>query len=352
MRTALHLTHLSTLVVGSAAFSAGPTALLTPSSRIYTRALPLSAVPHDDGHRDHSRAFATLAARALTGAAVTLTVLTAPLNPAGGGVAHADEWGQETEAPTLFTGETVMICTKRGPLGACTEQTRRTVANDNDKAKAYFKDPSAEVKRKQERMLTSLDDDNEGNALIRKLRQQSADNKEKNDNDVLVKTLINDQGASFGPFSQQVVILNTDGRTFTLLQNPQAMRLKKAGYIEDKKFVVQPSKEVIDEALVGGENLGDKIKGFFGSDKGTEGADGDVASSEAAEASGSAAGEDGAAASGSEASADTAGKVEGESVAAGDASSSAATEDSAVPVSRDTASIETAGEATAESLDI
>jgi hypothetical protein len=27
-----------------------------------------------------------------------------------------------------------------------------------------------------------------------------------------------------------VVILNTDGKTFTLLENPQAMRLKKAGY--------------------------------------------------------------------------------------------------------------------------
>lgn len=351
MRTALHLTHLSTLVVGSAAFCTSPTALLAPSSRIYTRAPSLSAVPHDDEHNDHSGAFATLAARTLTGAAVTLAVLIAPLHTAaGGGIAHADEWGQETEAPTLFTGETVMICTKRGPLGACTQQTRRTAANDNDKAKAYFKDPSAEVKRKQERMLTSLDDDNEGNALIRKLRQQSSDNKEKNDNDVLVKTLINDQGANFGPFSQQVVILNTDGRTFTLLQNPQAMRLKNAGYIEDKKFVVQPSKEVIDQALVGGENLGDKIKGFFGGDKGKEGADGDVASSEAAEASGSAAGEDdAAAASGAKAGADTAGNVE--SSEAGGASS-AAKEESAVAVSRDTASIETVGEATAESPDI
>ena len=30
----------------------------------------------------------------------------------------------------------------------------------------------------------------------------------------------------------KVVILNTDGKTFTLLENPQAMRLKKAGYSE------------------------------------------------------------------------------------------------------------------------
>ena len=72
------------------------------------------------------------------------------------------------------------------------------------------------------------------------------------------------QSASFGPFDRQVVILNTDGKTFTLLQNPQAMRLKKAGYIEDRKFIIQPSQQVIDDALEGKENLGDAIKGIFG----------------------------------------------------------------------------------------
>lgn len=140
----------------------------------------------------------------------------------------------------------------------------RTVSNDNDKALKYFKDPSAEVKQRQERMLQSMEDDSEGNALIQKLRKQSVDNKETNDNIVRTKTLLNDSGASFGPFNSQVVILNTDGRTFTLLQNPQAMRLKQAGYIEDRKFVIQPSKEVIDEALEGKNDLGDAIKGFFG----------------------------------------------------------------------------------------
>lgn len=159
-----------------------------------------------------------------------------------------------------------MICKKRGPLGACLETTVRTAENDNDKALKYFKDPSAEVKRKQERMLTQMDEDSEGNTLIQKLRKQSLDNKEKNDQTVRTKTLINDQGASFGPFSKEVVILNTDGNTFTLLQNSQAMRLKKAGYIEDRKFVIQPSQDVIDDALVGNEmgDLGDSIKGFFG----------------------------------------------------------------------------------------
>ena len=82
------------------------------------------------------------------------------------------------------------------------------------------------------------------------------------------------QSASFGPFDRQVVILNTDGKTFTLLQNPQAMRLKKAGYIEDRKFIIQPTQQVIEDALEGkDENLGDAIKGFFGGggDKSGEG---------------------------------------------------------------------------------
>ena len=40
------------------------------------------------------------------------------------------------------TGEESLICTKRGVLGACTKTVKRTAANDNDKAKKYFKDPS------------------------------------------------------------------------------------------------------------------------------------------------------------------------------------------------------------------
>lgn len=43
--------------------------------------------------------------------------------------------------------------------------------------------------------------------------------------------------------------MNTDGRTFTLLENPQAMRLKKQGFIEGRKFVTQPSEEQIEAAL-------------------------------------------------------------------------------------------------------
>ena len=57
------------------------------------------------------------------------------------------------------------------------------------------------------------------------------------------------QSATFGPFDRQVVIMNTDGKTFTLLQNPQAMRLKKAGFIVDRKFVKQPTAEELDQVL-------------------------------------------------------------------------------------------------------
>lgn len=69
------------------------------------------------------------------------------------------------------------------------------------------------------------------------------------------------QSASFGPFDSQVLILNEDGKGFTLLANPQAMRLKKAGFIENKKFVKQPTQEEIDAALEAEPNLLDR---FFG----------------------------------------------------------------------------------------
>ncbi|KAL7544674.1 hypothetical protein ACHAWF_008040 [Thalassiosira exigua] len=291
MRRARRLACLSTLVVaGGAAFSAVPSSRATQRSTL----TPPSATRDADDAGDAQRTAGAGGrgrdvglARSVAGAALSLAVLAFPLQSATIGVARADEYGRETEAPTLFTGETVMICKKRGPLGACLETSVRTVENDNDKALKYFKDPSAKVKERQEMMRRSADEDVEGNALVQKLRAQSEENREKNDLAVRQKTLLNDQGASFGPFDRQVVILNTDGKTFTLLQNPQAMRLKKAGYIEDRKFVIQPSQEVIDDALVG-ENFGDAIKGLFGG-KENEGSNegeakevesGDVASAE------------------------------------------------------------------------
>ena len=95
-------------------------------------------------------------------------------------------------------------------------------------------------------------------------------NREKNDLLIRQKTLLNDQSASFGPFDRQVVILNTDGKTFTLLENPQAMRLKKAGFIEDRKFVKQPTKvELADALVLPQEDSGftSLVKGIFGNNE-------------------------------------------------------------------------------------
>jgi len=195
-------------------------------------------------------------ATSVVAVALTLGIAAAP--------ALADEFGRETEAPTLFTGENVMICKKRGPLGACKESVERTAENDNDKASKYFQDPSADVKAKYDSMTRDVQSEADGNVLIQKLLQQTEENKERNDRIVKQRTLLNDQGASFGPFSGQTVILNADGEGFTLLQNSQAMRLKEAGYIKDRRFVKQPTKEVIDQALSAEGEGGGLFKSLFG----------------------------------------------------------------------------------------
>lgn len=174
--------------------------------------------------------------------------------------AFADEYGRETEMPFLTTGETVMICTKRGPLGACQKTEKRTQENENDKSEKYFRQPTELVKRKDFEARTA--ESSEGNLLIERLKKQSEENSEKNELLVYQRTLMNDSSASFGPFDSQVLILNEDGKGFTLLANPQAMRLKKAGFIENKKFIKQPTQEEIDAALESGPSILDR---FFGS---------------------------------------------------------------------------------------
>ena len=67
----------------------------------------------------------------------------------------------------------------------------------------------------------------------------------------------------------QVAILNSDGESYTLLKGAQAMRLKKAGYIKDRRFVTQPTQQVIDEAYDAPEGgaealVGGFLKGIFG----------------------------------------------------------------------------------------
>ncbi len=86
-------------------------------------------------------------------------------------------------------------------MGACTQTATRTEENDNDKATKYFKDPAESLKEKyRASQLQSIGDGetsklvlaSDGNELIEKLRQQSLDNKEKNDKIIRAKTLQND----------------------------------------------------------------------------------------------------------------------------------------------------------------
>ncbi|KAG7369046.1 hypothetical protein IV203_031789 [Nitzschia inconspicua] len=195
---------------------------------------------------------ATMAA--LTAAAILVGSVVSP--------AWADELGRETEAPTFSTGENVYICTKRGPLGACLKTELRTAENENDVSEKYFRQPTELVKRKDD--AARMAEVTEGNALIERLKQQTEDNREKNELLVKQRTMMNDSSASFGPFDAQVLILNEDGKGFTLLANPQAMRLKKAGFIsDDRKFIKQPTQEQLDDALepeIGGGFL-DRILG-------------------------------------------------------------------------------------------
>ena len=109
-----------------------------------------------------------------------------------------------------------------------------------------------------------MQEEDNANTLIERLREQSVDNKEKNDLIVARKTFENDQSAAFGPFDKQVLIMNTDEKTFTLLENPQAMRLKKAGFIEGRKFVKQPTEEQIEDALTQEEQLPGFLKDILG----------------------------------------------------------------------------------------
>jgi hypothetical protein len=84
------------------------------------------------------------------------------------------------------------ICTKRGPLGACLKTEMRTQENDNDIAKKYFREPAVLI-QEQKTAVSLSSDDIDGNTLIQKLRQQSIDNKEKNDLYVARKTFEADQ---------------------------------------------------------------------------------------------------------------------------------------------------------------
>jgi hypothetical protein len=76
-------------------------------------------------------------------------------------------------------------------LGACVKTETRTPENDNDIALKYFKEPTDIVKNKDLAARTA--EETEGNTLIQKLKQQSEDNREKNDLIIQQKTFMNDK---------------------------------------------------------------------------------------------------------------------------------------------------------------
>ena len=107
--------------------------------------------------------------------------------------ALADEFGREIEMPFLDAGETVQICTKRGPLGKCEKTEKRTVDNENDKSEKYFRQPTV-VARSSSNIPTA---DSEGNELIERLKKRSEENAEKNELLVYQRTLMNDSVSFF-----------------------------------------------------------------------------------------------------------------------------------------------------------
>jgi hypothetical protein len=59
------------------------------------------------------------------------------------------------------------------------------------------------------------------------------------------------------------LILNQDGKGFTLLEKPRAMRLKEKGLIKNDSFVRQPTAEELEAALPTpeGPNIFERIFG-------------------------------------------------------------------------------------------
>lgn len=105
--------------------------------------------------------------------------------------AFAEEFNYSIQS----TGETVEICTKRGPLGACLKTEMRTSENDNDKSQKYFRDQGDLIREKEEVLRGSAS--TEGNDLINKLKKQTEENREKNELYVQRKTFENNQVCAF-----------------------------------------------------------------------------------------------------------------------------------------------------------
>lgn len=65
-------------------------------------------------------------------------------------------------------------------------------------------------------------------------------------------------------------MINSDGDSYTILTGPQATRLKQQGYLKGRRFVTQPTQEIIEAAASDEEDngfVGGFIKGIFGENK-------------------------------------------------------------------------------------
>ena len=196
----------------------------------------------------------------------------------------ADDYGITVEAPTLYTGETIDICVKRGVLGACRKTQTRTDANDNDKSGKYMASKPAferstvdgAYKTVEEAPAPTIDllslpntpdtpmiisDENDppqpppppppspldNNPLINKLLQQSSDNKEANQVLIDKKTFSASVNGYESPLSSTKMVMNADGKTFSFLPSDQYSKLKKQELIRDDVFVRNPTADELTE---------------------------------------------------------------------------------------------------------
>jgi len=106
------------------------------------------------------------------------------------------------------------VCVKRSPLGACAE----FAAPDRSKEKTRYRQLQAEPEEESE--------------LISSLRKRSAENADKNAQEVREKTLKAGMGGTFGPFANNAPVMRADG-SFDIIPLGRFDRLR------DQKKIVQ-----------------------------------------------------------------------------------------------------------------
>jgi len=132
------------------------------------------------------------------------------------------------------------VCVKRSPLGACAE----FAAPDRSKGTAPLRQLQAEPEEQSE--------------LIQSLRRRSAENADKNAQEVREKTLAAGMSGTFGPFAKDAPVMRADG-SFDIVPLARYDRLK------DQKKIVQ-NKNGLDVYVVGfdPDAKEPERKGFFG----------------------------------------------------------------------------------------